>query len=125
MTQAKVADMEVSEGRFQSKLRQHKKDAANLFKAAPEPMRAFNALMVAASKEGAISARHKELMALAIAIATRCEGCILHHVEAARRHGAQRDEVVETVCVAVEMGGGPATVYGATALAAFDEGSAS
>jgi AhpD family alkylhydroperoxidase len=114
--------MDPSDTPFRSKQQQHKKEAANLFKAAPEPMRAFNALLIAASKDGAVSARHKELTALAIAIAMRCEGCILHHVEAARRHGAQREEVVEIICVAVEMGGGPATVYGATALAAFDEG---
>jgi AhpD family alkylhydroperoxidase len=88
-------------------------------------MRAFRTLMVAASKEGAVSARYKELTALAIAIATRCEGCILHHVDAARRHGGRRAEVVEIICIAVEMGGGPATVYGATALAAFDEASPS
>ena len=115
--------MDPSENPYRSKLQRHKKEAAGLFKAAPQQMRAFNALMVTASKDGAVSARHKELTALAIAIATRCEGCILHHVDAARRHGAQREEVVEIICVAVEMGGGPATVYGATALASFDEGS--
>lgn len=115
--------MDATDSSSISKLRRHKKEAANLFKAAPEQMGAFRTLMVAASKDGAVSARHKELTALAIAIAMRCEGCILHHIEAARRHGAQREEVVEIICVAVEMGGGPATVYGATALAAFDEGS--
>ena len=107
---------------FKEKSQQMKRQAANLFKAAPEPMRAFSSLMQAASKEGALTARHKELMALAIAIATRCEGCIIHHVEAAVKHQATRDEIVETICIAVEMGGGPATVYGATALAVFDEG---
>jgi AhpD family alkylhydroperoxidase len=84
-------------------------------------MKAFQSLVIASSKEGALSAKHKELMALGIAISSRCEGCIIHHVEAASRHGATREELVETVCVAVEMGGGPASVYGATALAVFDE----
>ncbi|MES2193662.1 MAG: carboxymuconolactone decarboxylase family protein [Pseudomonadota bacterium] len=115
--------MDTTDRPLRSKLQRHKKEAISLFKAAPEQMRAFNTLMVAASKDGVVSTRHKELTALAIAIAMRCEGCILHHVDAARRHGAQREEVVEIICVAVEMGGGPATVYGATALAAFDEGS--
>lgn len=113
--------MDALEGSFRSKLQRHRKEGAALMKAAPEQMRAFTALMVAASKEGAISTRHKELTALAIAITQRCEGCILHHVDAARRHGANRDEIVEIVGIAIEMGGGPATVYGATALAAFDE----
>jgi AhpD family alkylhydroperoxidase len=115
--------MEISENRFAEKMKQQKKDAMNLFKAAPEPMRAFTALMTAASRDGIVSARIKELTALAIAIAMRCEGCILHHVEAARRHGAERAELIEMIAVAIEMGGGPATVYGATALAAFDAGS--
>jgi AhpD family alkylhydroperoxidase len=111
-----------SSDRFREKLQQHKKEASALFKAAPETMRAFGSLVTTASREGVVSARHKELTALAIAIAMRCEGCILHHVEAARRHGAQREELIEIVSVAIEMGGGPATVYGATALAAFDRG---
>lgn len=95
--------------------------AAALFKAAPEPMRAFGSLMAAASKDGALDARTKELMALAIAIVSRCEGCLLHHVEAAMHHGADRRHIIETIAVSVEMGGGPATVYGGMALAAFDE----
>lgn len=111
--------------RFREKLQQHKREAASLFKAAPETMRAFSSLMAAASRDGAVSAHHKELTALAIAIAMRCEGCILHHVEAARRHGAGREEIVEIIAVAIEMGGGPATVYGGTALAAFDGGNPS
>jgi AhpD family alkylhydroperoxidase len=106
---------------FREKAQKLKQDTTNLFKAAPEPMRAFQALAAAASKDGLLPARVKELMALAVAIATRCEGCILHHVEAAVRHGASRVEIAETIAVAVEMAGGPAVVYGGTALAVFDE----
>jgi AhpD family alkylhydroperoxidase len=112
--------MTVNSG-FGEKIRATKMQAAALFKAAPEPMRAFGSLMAAASKDGALDARTKELMALAIAIVSRCEGCLLHHVEAAMRHGADRQHIVETIAVSVEMGGGPATVYGGMALAAFDE----
>ncbi|MFB9268502.1 carboxymuconolactone decarboxylase family protein [Bradyrhizobium erythrophlei] len=111
----------MADGQYKAKLQQVRGNAAQLFKAAPEPMKAFQSLVTATSKDGALSVRHKEPIALAIAIATRCEGCIVHHVDAARRHGATREEVAETIGVAVEMGGGPATVYGATALAAFDE----
>ena len=96
-------------------------EATALYKAIPETMTAFQGLMKAASKDGALSAKTKELMALAIAIATRCEGCIVFHVHNAIRRGAARAEVAETIAVAVEMGGGPATVYGGKALAAFDE----
>ncbi len=92
-----------------------------LFQAAPETIRAFQTLMTSASKAGELSCLVKELMALSIAIATRCDGCIVHHAEAALKHGATRQQVIETIAVAVEMGGGPAVVYGGSALAAYDE----
>ena len=60
-------------------------------------------------------------MALSISICIRCEGCIAYHMNKAIEAGASREEVVETITVAVEMGGGPSTVYGAKALAAYDE----
>lgn len=102
-------------------LRQVSADTRNLHKAIPDTMTAFHGLVQNTTKEGALSARTKELMALAIAIATRCEGCIVYHVSNAIRHGAGRTEIAETVGVAIEMGGGPATVYGGKALAAYDE----
>ena len=95
--------------------------AANLFKAAPETMRAYRGLMEAVSKDGALDAKTKELMALAIGIALRCDGCIVYHARAAQRHGANREEVADSISVAVELGGGPSAVYGAEALAAFDQ----
>ena len=94
---------------------------ATLFKAAPGPMRAYKGLMDEASKDGALDAKTKELMALAIGIALRCEGCMVYHVRAAIKHGASREEVAEAISVAVEMGGGPGAVYGAEALQAFDQ----
>jgi len=94
--------------------------AVNLFKAAPGPMRAYRGLMEEATKDGALDSRTKELMALAIAIAAPCEGCIVYHVRAAKKKGASREQVAETIAVAIEMGGGPATVYGGEALAAYD-----
>jgi AhpD family alkylhydroperoxidase len=84
-------------------------------------MRAFRGLMEAATTDGALDAATKELMAVAIAIATNCEGCIVFHVRAAAKHGATREQMAETIGVAVEMGGGPAAVYGADALAAYDQ----
>ena len=61
--------------------------AGNLFRAAPDQMRALRDLMGAASKDGALDAKTKELMAIAIAVATRCEGCIVFHVRSAIKHG--------------------------------------
>jgi AhpD family alkylhydroperoxidase len=95
-----------------------------IFQAAPEAMGGFRKVVEAVSKDGALTAKTKELMALAISVAMRCEGCIVYHARAAHQKGATRDEVAETIAVAVEMGGGPAAVYGGEALAAFDQFSA-
>ena len=84
-------------------------------------MKAFGSLAGAATKDGALDKKTKELMAISISICIRCEGCIAYHVNNAIKAGASREEVVETISVAVEMGGGPSTVYGAKALAAYDE----
>ena len=59
--------------------------------------------------------------AATLGVARGCEDCILFHVAAARRHGASREELVELLSVAVEMGGGPSLVYAAKALTIFDE----
>jgi AhpD family alkylhydroperoxidase len=77
--------------------------------------------MKAASKDGVLTGKVKELMAVAISIAIHCEGCTIFHVQGAIRHSATRQELAETITVAVGMAGGPATVYGANALALFDE----
>lgn len=94
--------------------------ASGLRKAHPEVLAAFGELGAAAYKDGALSPRIKELMALAIAITVRCDGCVAFHARAAARRGATRDEVVETVGVAIHMGGGPSFVYGTEALGAYD-----
>ncbi len=87
----------------------------------PGPMGGFARLHKKAVEEGALSARTKELMALAIGIAVRCDGCIAYHVHDAVRAGATRQEIVETIAVAVLMGGGPASIYAAHALDAIEQ----
>lgn len=94
---------------------------AALNAAAPEVVKGFNALATASTQPGALDTRTKELMALAIGISVRCDGCIAFHTKMARRAGATRAEVVETIGLAVYMGGGPSAVYGAEALKAFDQ----
>jgi AhpD family alkylhydroperoxidase len=97
------------------------KAIATYRKAAPEVPAAFSGIAVAATKPGALDPKTKELIALAIGIAGRCDGCIGFHCQAAIRHGATRAEVLDTIDVAVYMGGGPSFVYGAQALEAFDQ----
>ena len=78
----------------------------------PDVMNAFAALRRAATAEGALSTKHKELIAVAIASAMHCEGCIQFHVRDALRAGATRAEILESVGVAILMGGGPGATYG-------------
>lgn len=87
----------------------------------PDVMTAFSAMAKAAAAEGALDPKTKELLAVAIAIATRCDGCIAFHAKAARRYGASRAEVMETVGMAIYMGGGPSLMYGAQAVEAYDQ----
>lgn len=91
---------------------------------APDAMKAFASLATAATAANTIDAKTKELMALAIGIAVHCDGCVAYHTKMAKQHGASRQEVLETVALAVYMGGGPAAVYGGDAVRAFDELSA-
>jgi len=88
---------------------------------APAPMKAFGALSMTATASKALDTKTKELMALAIGIAVHCDGCVAYHAKMAHQHGASREEVVETATLAVYMGGGPAAVYGADALRAYDQ----
>ena len=94
--------------------------ATELFRAAPEIMRGHRTVTQAAQSPAALDVKTTEMMALAIAIVQRCEGCVVYHTNQSVSHGASREEVCDTIAVAIEMGGGPATVYGADALAAFD-----
>jgi AhpD family alkylhydroperoxidase len=82
----------------------------NLSNVAPGPMGGFQQLHQQAVVEGALSTKVKELIALAIAITVRCDGCIAYHVHDARKAGATRQELVETIGVAVMMGGGPSVM---------------
>ena len=87
----------------------------------PGPMSGFARLHRKSVEDGALSARTKELMALAIGIAVRCDGCIAYHVHDAVQAGATRPELLETIGVAVMMGGGPAAIYAAHALDAMEQ----
>lgn len=87
----------------------------------PDVMAGFSALAQAASKEGALDKKTKELIAMALAVANRCPGCIGFHAQALIKHKASREEFLETLGMAVYMGGGPSLMYAAEALEAFEE----
>lgn len=85
----------------------------------PDTMKAFNDLHNATIRDGALNKKTKELIALGIAITVRCDGCIAFHVKDALTVGATSEEIIETIGVAILMGGGPSLVYGCEAMAAL------
>ena len=87
----------------------------------PDTMQAFSALAQAATRDGALTRKTKELIALALGVAAHCDGCIGFHAEALVRLGATREEVEETLGMAVYMGGGPSLMYAADAIGAFEQ----
>ena len=93
-------------------------------KSQPDAMQAFGALSKAAMAEGAINAKNKELIALAIGVTQHCSGCIGFHVKALVKLHCTRAELEEMLAICVYMGGGPALMYTAEVLAAWDSMSA-
>ena len=90
-------------------------------KAVPEAMQGFGALAKGALQDGALDKKTKELIALAIGVAARCDGCIGFHAKACLELGATRQEIAETLAMTVYMGGGPNLMYAADALRAYDQ----
>ncbi len=88
---------------------------------APDVTKAFSAMAQAATAGGALDTKTKELIALAISVAIRCDGCVAFHSKAAFKHGATREEVMETMGMALYMGAGPSLMYAAQAVEAYDQ----
>jgi len=106
---------------WQAFLTDMNKDLAALRPRIKDTTAGFGALAKAATAPGALDTKTKELIALAIGVAVHCEPCIGFHAKALHRLGATREEVAEAIGMCVYMGGGPALMYGAMAMAAFDE----
>lgn len=88
---------------------------------APDVMKAFGGLAQAATAPKALDTKTKELLALGIAVAIRCDDCIGFHVKAALQQGASREEIMETLGMAIYMGAGPAVMYATHAIDAFEQ----
>ncbi len=93
----------------------------NLRGGAPEVMKAFSSLAQAALTQGALDPKTKELIALAVGVAVHCDDCIAFHVKAAVDHGASREEILETLGMAIYMGAGPSAMYASHALGAYTQ----
>lgn len=88
---------------------------------APEVMKAFSAMAQSALAPQALDGKTKELIAVAISVAIRCDDCIAFHVKAALQNGASREEVLEALGMAIYMGAGPSVMYATHALDAFEQ----
>lgn len=87
----------------------------------PDFTKAFHGFMEAAEKEGALTAKTKELISIALSVATHCQWCIAFHVSNALKAGATKDEIMETCFVAALMGGGPSLMYTQLVLKALED----
>ena len=94
---------------------------AELSGGVPETLEAFTLLHKRSTAKGTLDRKTKELIALGIAMTVNCDGCVAYHVKDAIAAGASREEILETIAVAVMMGGGPAVVYGCEALEALEQ----
>jgi AhpD family alkylhydroperoxidase len=87
----------------------------------PDVIKGFNDMARAATRDGALDKKTKELIALALGVAAHCDACIGFHVQSLVKLGATKAEVEEALGMAVYMGGGPSLMYSANAIAAFEE----
>ncbi len=88
-------------------------------KLSPDIVRGYMTLGGAGAKTGHLDAKTRELIALAVAVSLRCDGCITVHAEAARKLGVTREEIAEALGVAVSINAGAALVYSTRTLDAF------
>ena len=86
-----------------------------------DTMQGFSSLAQAATRDGALDKKTKELIALALGVAARCDGCIGFHTEALVKLGTTREEMEEVLGMSIYMGGGPSLMYAADALAAYEQ----
>lgn len=94
---------------------------AKLRKEMPDTMAGFSAMAQAVSKDGTLDKKTKELIAIALAVANHCPGCIGFHSQTLVKLQTSREELLETLSMAIYMGGGPSLMYAAEALEAFEE----
>jgi AhpD family alkylhydroperoxidase len=94
---------------------------AKMRKEMPDVLAGFSSLAQAATKDGVLNKKTKELIAIALAVANHCPGCIGFHSKTLVQLQTSREELLETLSMAIYMGGGPSLMYAAEALEAFEE----
>jgi AhpD family alkylhydroperoxidase len=89
----------------------------------PDIVKGYQALGGASAKTALLGAKVNELIALAVAVTVRCDGCIAVHTAAARRAGASREEILEALGTAISVNAGAALVYSTRVMSAYEAGS--
>ena len=113
--------MNESNDKFSVLTRSVSRGLSSLRASTPEVMKSFTELGRAATADGSLDAKTKELIALALSVAARCDPCIGFHMHTLVKLGATRQDIDETLGVTTYMGGGPSLMYAANAIAAFEE----
>lgn len=108
-------------GEYQDEIKKIAPATQELREQIPEVYEGFATIYRAVYQDGALSAGTKELMAVGIAISKGCKGCIASHTRSAARKGVTEEQMAETIGVAIQMGGGPASTYGPQAWESFKE----
>ncbi|MDA0939073.1 MAG: carboxymuconolactone decarboxylase family protein [Proteobacteria bacterium] len=100
--------------RISGNIREFRKDMSDV-------MSNFSDMAKSATKDGALTKKTKELIALAIGISRGCDGCIGFHVKALVDLGATKEEIQEVLEMAIYMGGGPSLMYASDAMLAYEQ----
>ena len=116
-----MSDASTKSVSYPERLQSFDKNSRSLASAQPDVMKAFWGVHKAATATAALDTKTKELIALAIGVATRCDDCIAHHTYDALQAGATREEIADALGVAVLMGGGTSVVYATHAIEALDQ----
>jgi AhpD family alkylhydroperoxidase len=93
---------------------------AEIAKLSPDTIKGYQTLSGAGAKTNHLDAKTRELIALAVSVTTRCDGCITIHTAEALKHGATREEIAEALGVAIALNAGAALVYAARVMDATE-----
>ncbi len=106
---------------YKEQMHEMRGELRTLYKAIPGATKGFAELSKAVHDEGVLAPKMKECIAVGIAVAQHCLPCLNYHVDALMKAGGTREELADTLAMAIQMGGGPALMYAGHALACWDE----
>ncbi|EFB4140850.1 carboxymuconolactone decarboxylase family protein [Escherichia coli O88:H1] len=97
------------------------KNVGSLGTEIPDPLKVYQTIAESANRQGVLDQKTQELISLAVAVTTRCDGCISIHSQAALKAGASREEIAAALAVAVSLNAGAAVVYSSHVMEAINQ----